>query len=164
MIWWAWDSLDGWIEWLTTRSPELMKFFSDFEANTNNNAPNWLTVMITKHPMMKIRYLWLVAHNCFLILICSSKITLGSGSDPLPLPSNIFRNPSILSICSSHVTRNSTHTSKNTPVRYTHDTKAAKNMIEFHGTCTVTCGTDTDTIEKKRILWASSTAKEGRRM
>lgn len=98
---------------LTNRSPELKKVFSDLDMKTSNKAANWLTVIVTKLAMMKNRYLWLVTMSCFLILTCSSNITVESDSHP----SKSLWNPSKRRIWSSQVNRNRTQTSKNTPVR-----------------------------------------------
>jgi len=141
------------IQRLTTISPELQKFLGVLEPKTSIRAPNWLIVMVTKHPIMNPLYLWLVTCSCFLILRCSLNITYTS-----PSPSNILWNPSNLRICSSQVSRNSTHTSRNAQVRYTH---AASVAAMINGRI---WGKRTGTVAKKRILCASSTEKAGSKM
>lgn len=145
---------------LTTRSPELKKVLSDLEAKTNSKAPNWLTVIVTTHPIMKNLYLWLVSHNCLLILTCSLNITPASD----PHPSNSLCTPSNLSFWSSQVSLKSTHTNRNTPVLYSQDSNTNTNTIEFSGNPGLMCGAENLTAEKNMILWASSTNKQGKIM
>lgn len=145
---------------LTKRSPELKKVLSHLEAKTSNRAPNWLTVIVATHPTMKNLYLWLITHNCLLILTCSLNITTESD----PHTSNSLWTPSNLSIWSWQVSLKITHTNRYTPVLYTQETNTNTNTIEFRGNPGLMRGAEILTAEKNMILCASSTKKEGRIM
>ena len=131
-----------------------------FDSKTSNKAPNWVTLVVTKQPIMKNLYLWLVFDNCFRILKCSSN-RITSASDPNPSNYKSWsRNPSNLSIWSSQVSLNNPQTSKNIPIRYTHEanTNTNINMMEFRSRTslvTCTCGMETTTVEKNMILCAN---------
>lgn len=145
---------------LTTRSPELKNVFFDLEAKTSNRAPNWLTLIVTTQQIIKNLYLWLITHNCLLILTCS--LNINPASDPHP--SKSLWTPSNLNICSWQVSLKITQTNKYTPVLYTQETNTNTNTIEFRGNPALMCGAEILTAERNMILWPSSTKKEGKIM
>jgi len=101
-----------WSNKFTTRSPELKKVVSDLDSKTSKREVNWLTVIVTKQLIIKNLYLWLVIHNCLLILTCSLNIVFASDSHP----SKSLWSPSNLRIWSSQVSLKITHANKNKPV------------------------------------------------